>query len=124
MSVFFYSAAIVAIGEMGDKTQLLSIMLAARYRSPWVIALAVLAATLANHALAALAGEWLRQLLSPTVLRYAVGLTFLAMAAWVFVPDKAGDIKAKDANGWAVFGITFLLRFLSRKWATKHKLRR
>lgn len=113
MESFLYSTAIVAVGEIGDKTQLLSIVLAARYRAPWIIAWAVLLATTANHALAAATGEWLRYLLTPQVLRYVVGIGFLAMAAWVLVPDKADDVQAKDARGWAVFGITFVTFFLA-----------
>ncbi len=87
MSVFFLSTGIVALAEMGDKTQLLSLLLAARFRKPWPIALGIFAATLANHALAGALGAWVTTQLAPDALRWALGLSFIMMAGWMMAPD-------------------------------------
>ncbi|EQD36716.1 hypothetical protein B1A_17802, partial [mine drainage metagenome] len=87
MHTLWIAFAGVALAELGDKTQLLSLVLAARYRKPWPIVLGILVATLVNHALAALAGAWLGTLLTPTLQRWLVGVSLLAVAAWTLKPD-------------------------------------
>lgn len=88
MEAFLVSTGLVALAEVGDKTQLLSLVLAARFRRPWPIILGILIATAANHALAAGLGAWATTLVSPQVLRWALGLSFIAMAAWMALPDE------------------------------------
>jgi putative Ca2+/H+ antiporter (TMEM165/GDT1 family) len=107
------STLAVAIAEIGDKTQLLSLVLAARYRKPWAICLGILAATLANHALAAWLGTLVAQWLSPEVLRWIVGLSFLAVAAWTLVPDKLDDEDALPISGRGVFLATLIAFFIA-----------
>lgn len=91
MEALFTSTLVVALAEMGDKTQLLAIVLATRFRRPWPIIAGILVATLANHALAALAGASIASLLDGVWFRYGVAASFIAMAAWTLVPDKADD---------------------------------
>jgi putative Ca2+/H+ antiporter (TMEM165/GDT1 family) len=112
METYLVSAALVALAEMGDRTQLLAIMLASRYRKPVPILLGILFATLANHGLAALAGFYLSSLLSATWFRYAVSLSFVAMALWALVPDKEGDDSKVGAHHWGVFLTTMVSFFL------------
>jgi len=114
MEAFFVSTAVVALGEMGDKTQLLAILLAARFRKPWPIIAGIFLATLANHAAAGAAGGWVAQILGPNILRWVIGLGFLAMAAWMLVPDKidANAVQQQPAR-WGVFGTTFVAFFLA-----------
>jgi putative Ca2+/H+ antiporter (TMEM165/GDT1 family) len=91
MQALLISTLVVALAEIGDKTQLLALVLAARYRKPWPIILGILVATLANHALSAWMGAWLAGLLSPDVLRWGVALCFLAVAIWALVPDRLDE---------------------------------
>jgi putative Ca2+/H+ antiporter (TMEM165/GDT1 family) len=98
---------------MGDKTQLLAFLLAARFRRPLPIVLGILAATLLNHGLAGAIGAWISALLSPLALRWSVGLLFLAMAAWTLIPDKIEDEEARAAGRLGVFGATFVTFFLA-----------
>ncbi len=91
MEAFLVSTAAVAIAEIGDKTQLLALLLAARFRKALPISLGILVATLANHALAGLFGQALGHLMKPEVMRWVVGLSFLPMAVWALIPDKPGD---------------------------------
>ena len=114
METFFVSTAVVALGEMGDKTQLLAMLLAARFRKPWPIIAGIFLATLANHAAAGAVGGWVAQALGPNILRWVIGLGFLAMAAWMLVPDKidADEIRKQPAR-WGVFGTTFVAFFLA-----------
>src|SRR3546814_16199908 len=91
MDVLFASALVVALAEIGDKTMLLAVALAARFRKPWPIIAGILLATLANHAVAAWAGTMVAGLLDGTAFRLAVGVGFLAMAAWAMIPDKLDD---------------------------------
>lgn len=88
MEAFLVSAGVVAMGEMGDKTQLLALLLAARFRNPWPIVLGILGATLLNHACAGLAGVWLGDRFSGPALRWVLGVSFLAVAAWACLPDR------------------------------------
>ena len=106
------STAVVALGEIGDKTQLLALLLAARYRRPWPIAAGILVATLANHALAGLAGNWVRALVSPDVLRWVLAASFFAVAIWALIPDKLDDAAA-PVSPYGVFVVTTLAFFLA-----------
>lgn len=91
MEAFFVSTGVVAIAEIGDKTQLLALVLAARYCKPIPIILGILFATIANHALAAWLGAMVAGWLGPDTLRWILGLSFLAMAGWALIPDKADE---------------------------------
>src|SRR4051812_5465976 len=113
MEAFLVSTGIVALAEMGDKTQLLSLVLAARFRKPWPIVLGIFAATLANHALAGAAGAWVTGVLEPQMLRWALGASFLLMAAWMMVPDKLEEDGASKAPRFGVFGTTLVAFFLA-----------
>ena len=113
MEALFVSTGLVTLAEMGDKTQLLSLVLAARYKKPWTIALGILIATLANHGLAGALGAWISSLLSPEVLRWALGLSFLAMAAWMLIPDRLDDDDDGAAPRWGVLATTVVVFFLA-----------
>ena len=113
MEAFFISTGIVALAEMGDKTQLLSLVLAARFRKPWPIVWGILVATLANHALAGAVGSWVTTLLGPEVLRWVLGLSFIAMAVWMLIPDKLDDEDGDDAPRMGVFMTTVVAFFLA-----------
>ena len=114
MEAFLISTGIVALAEMGDKTQLLSLVLAARFRKPWPIVLGILVATLANHALAGALGGWIAALLGPTWLRWVIGGSFLAMAVWMMVPDRLDDDEVEGGRQrFGVFGTTVLAFFLA-----------
>ena len=112
MDAFFVSTAIVALAEIGDKTQLLAFILAARFRRPWPIVLGILVATLANHAFAAAVGTWLTTLMGPHTLRWVLGLSFIAMAVWTLIPDKFDEDEAKLPR-LGVFGATLVAFFLA-----------
>jgi len=113
MEAFFISTGVVALGEMGDKTQLLAMLLAAKFRKPTPIILGILVATLANHAMAGAVGGWVAQALGPDVLRWVIGISFLAMAAWMLVPDKIDEDDAHTGSRWGVFGTTVVAFFLA-----------
>ncbi len=114
MQAFLVSTGIVALAEMGDKTQLLALVLAARFRKPWPIVWGIFVATLANHALAGALGAWITALINPQTLRWILGATFIAMALWMLIPDKL-DAHAADRRlpRFGVFGTTALLFFLA-----------
>jgi putative Ca2+/H+ antiporter (TMEM165/GDT1 family) len=105
------STAAVALAEIGDKTQLLALVLAARYRRPWPIVAGILLATVANHGLAALVGARVGALLGPEGLRWGVGIAFLGMAAWTLVPDELGETTATSRHG--AFLATLVAFFLA-----------
>ena len=113
MEAFLISTGIVALAEMGDKTQLLSLVLAARFRKPWPIVWGILVATLANHALAGAVGSWVTTLLGPDVLRWVLGLSFIAMAVWMLIPDKLDEEDGDDAPRMGVFMTTVVALFLA-----------
>ena len=103
---------VVAIGEIGDKTQLLALLLAARFRRPMPIVLGILCATLLNHSLAGLLGNWIRTEFSPDVLRWGLGVSFLAIALWALKPDTL-EAHAGDIGKFGVFAVTFVAFFLA-----------
>ena len=114
MQTFFISTAAVAIAEIGDKTQLLSLILAAKYRRPWPICLGILVATLLNHALAGALGVFIAQWLTPEVQKWLVALSFFSVAAWTLVPDKADDSDAaRGSSGHGVFVATLIAFFVA-----------
>jgi len=115
MYEFLLSTAVVALAEMGDKTQLLAFLLAARFRKPVPILIAILLATLINHGLSAVLGQWITTVISPDVLLWVVSIGFIAMAIWMLIPDELGD-ESSSINKWqklGVFGATFILFFLA-----------
>jgi Ca2+/H+ antiporter, TMEM165/GDT1 family len=112
MEAFFASTAVVALAEIGDKTMLLAIVLAARLRSHWAILAGILVATLANHALAALVGSQVAGLIDAPWFRIAVALGFIAMAAWTLVPDKLDDDEDSVAHRGSAFLTTLVAFFL------------
>lgn len=112
MEAFLISTGIVALAEIGDKTQLLAFLLAAKFRRPLPIVLGILAATLANHAMAAAVGAWISSLLGPDAMRWVLGVSFLAMAAWTLVPDKIDDDEA-SVGSYGVFMATLIAFFLA-----------
>ena len=101
----------VALAEIGDKPQLLALLLAAKYRKPLPIILGILVATLLNHALAGLVGAWLAATIGPQAMRWILGLSFIAMAAWMLVPDKADDLEDKPPR-YGVFVATLVAFFV------------
>jgi putative Ca2+/H+ antiporter (TMEM165/GDT1 family) len=113
VEAFLISTGVVALGEMGDKTQLLAMLLAARFRRPVPIILGILVATLVNHALAGAVGAWVAAALGPDILRWVIGLSFIAMAAWMLVPDKIEDEAVGVARKLGVFGTTAITFFLA-----------
>ena len=113
MEAFFVSTGIVALAEMGDKTQLLALLLAARFRKPWPIVVGIFVATIANHAMAGAVGAWVTTVLGPDVLRWVLGVSFIAMAAWMLIPDKADDLASDGAPRFGVFGTTVVVFFLA-----------
>jgi putative Ca2+/H+ antiporter (TMEM165/GDT1 family) len=113
MEAFLVSAGSIATAEMGDRTQLLALLLAARFRRPWPIAAGILVATLANHAVAGLIGVWFGRLLTPTLLNTIVGISLLAMALWTLIPDKLDEEKREASGRHSVFLTTLICFFLA-----------
>lgn len=111
MEALFTSTAVVALAEIGDKTQLLAILLATRFNRPMPIILGILVATLANHALAAFLGAQAAAFLDSPIFRYAIGLSFVAMAAWTLIPDKFDDDEAPKPR-FGAFLTTLVAFFL------------
>ena len=112
MEAFLISTGIVGLAEIGDKTQLLAFLLAAKFRKPLPIVLAIFVATIANHAFAAAVGAWITSMLGPDVLRWVLGVSFLAMAAWTLIPDKLDEDEAKLAK-YGVFLTTLIAFFMA-----------
>jgi Ca2+/H+ antiporter, TMEM165/GDT1 family len=113
MEAFLVSTGIVALAEMGDKTQLLSLVLAARFRKPWPIVLGIFVATLFNHALAGAVGSWVTTALGPDVLRWVLGGSFIAMAIWMLIPDRLDEGDGDAAPKYGVFVTTLVAFFLA-----------
>lgn len=113
MEAFFASLGIVAIAEMGDKTQLLSFVLAARFRGQhWPIIAGVFVATIANHLVAAFVGDWVATKVSPDVMRWVLGVAFLAFAVWALIPDKLDDEGSTNPR-YGAFATTLFMFFLA-----------
>ena len=112
MDAFLVSTGIVALAEIGDKTQLLAFLLAAKFRRPVPIVLGILVATIANHAFAAAVGAWVASVMGPDVMRWVLGLSFLAMAAWIMVPDTIDEDETSLAK-YGVFVTTLIAFFLA-----------
>ena len=112
MESLIVSIGVVALAEIGDKTQLLALILAARFRKPLPIIAGILCATLFNHALAGALGAWITTVVSPTVLRWVLGLSFVGMAVWTLVPDEIEKDEDDVASRFGVFGATLITFFL------------
>jgi len=113
VETLFISTLTVTLGEIGDKTQLLALILAAKYRRPWLICLGILIATLVNHALAGAFGALISQWLSPQTLRWIVAISFLLIAVWTLKPDKADESEAAHGSGYGVLIATVFSFFLA-----------
>ena len=113
MESFWVSTGVVALAEMGDKTQLLAFLLAARFKRPVPIIAGIFLATIVNHGLAGALGAWITTTLSPQSVRWVLGISFLAMAAWTLIPDKIEDEEASIATRFGVFGATLVTFFLA-----------
>jgi putative Ca2+/H+ antiporter (TMEM165/GDT1 family) len=112
MDAFLVSTGVVALAEIGDKTQLLAFILAAKFRKPLPIISAILIATLLNHGFAGAVGDWITSMISPTTLRWVLGISFIGMAIWTLIPDKFEEEDAKLAR-FGVFGTTLIAFFLA-----------
>jgi putative Ca2+/H+ antiporter (TMEM165/GDT1 family) len=113
LEALFVSTGVVALAEIGDKTQLLAFILAARFKKPLPIIAGILVATLVNHGLAGALGAWITSVVSPEILRWALGLSFLGMAAWTMIPDKIEEEETRVATKFGVFGATLITFFLA-----------
>ena len=113
MEALFISTGVVALAEIGDKTQLLAFILAARFRRPLPIVAGILCATLVNHGLAGALGAWITSVVSPEILRWVLGLSFIGMAVWTLIPDKIEEEETQVAKHLGVFGATLITFFLA-----------
>ena len=114
MEALLISTGIVALAEMGDKTQLLAFLLAARFKKPAPIIAGIFVATILNHALAGAVGQWVATAVPPHVMRWVLGLAFIAMAVWTLIPDKIDEDEAKmSSSRFGVFGATLVTFFLA-----------
>jgi len=113
MEAFLVSTGVVALAEIGDKTQLLALILAARFKKPAPIILGILCATLVNHGLAGAVGAWMTAAINPAALRWILGLSFIGMAIWTMIPDKIEEEESRLATRLGVFGTTLLTFFLA-----------
>jgi putative Ca2+/H+ antiporter (TMEM165/GDT1 family) len=117
MEAFLISTGLVALAEIGDKTQLLAFVLAAKFRKPWPIIGGILVATVFNHAMAGMVGHFLTSVIDPHWLRWGLGISFIAMALWTLVPDKLdeGDTKLAHAGVFLTTVIAFFLAEMGDK---------
>ena len=113
MEALLISTGVVALAEIGDKTQLLAFILAARFKKPVPIIAGILCATLVNHGLAGALGAWITSVVSPEAMRWVLGLSFIAMAAWTLIPDKIEEEETQVAKHLGVFGATLITFFLA-----------
>ena len=113
MEALIVSTGVIALAEIGDKTQLLAFLLAARFKKPWPIIAGILCATLVNHGLAGALGAWITAVVRPEVLRWVLGASFIAMALWTLIPDKIEEEEAHIARRFGVFGATLVTFFLA-----------
>jgi Ca2+/H+ antiporter, TMEM165/GDT1 family len=109
----FISTGVVALAEIGDKTQLLAFILAARFKKPVPIILGILCATVVNHGLAGALGAWITSAMTPETMRWVLGASFIAMAIWTLIPDKIEDEETQVAQRLGVFGATLITFFLA-----------
>lgn len=109
----FVPTGLVALAEIGDKTQLLAFILAARFKKPLPIIAGILCATLINHGLAGALGAWITSAVSPEHMRWVLGLSFIGMAIWTLIPDKIEEEETQVARHLGVFGATFVTFFLA-----------
>jgi putative Ca2+/H+ antiporter (TMEM165/GDT1 family) len=107
------SMGVVALAEIGDKTQLLAFILAARFKKPLPIIAGILTATLVNHGLAGALGAWITATVSPAILRWVLGLSFIGMAGWTLIPDKIEEEETRLAKGAGIYGATVVTFFLA-----------
>ena len=110
---FFISTGVVALAEIGDKTQLLAFLLAARFKKPLPIILGILLATIVNHGLAGMLGAWITHVVNPEILRWVLGISFIAMAIWTLIPDKIEEEETLIAKRLGVFGATLITFFIA-----------
>jgi putative Ca2+/H+ antiporter (TMEM165/GDT1 family) len=113
MESLLVSTGVVALAEIGDKTQLLAFILAARFKKPVPIILGILVATLINHGLAGALGAWITSAVTPEILRWVLGISFIGMAIWTMIPDKIEEEETKVAQKFGVFGATLITFFLA-----------
>ena len=113
MEALLISTGVVALAEIGDKTQLLAFILAARFKKPVPIILGILCATVLNHGMAGALGAWITSVVSPEAMRWALGLSFIGMAIWTLIPDKIEEEETQVAQRLGVFGATFITFFLA-----------
>ena len=113
MEALLVSTGVVALAEIGDKTQLLAFILASRFKKPLPIIMGILVATILNHGLAGALGAWITATISPDVLRWVLGLSFIGMAIWTLIPDKIGEEETQIAKRFGVFGATLITFFLA-----------
>ena len=113
MEALFVSTGVVALAEIGDKTQLLAFILAARFKKPWPIIAGIFCATIVNHGLAGALGAWITSALNPGVLRWVLAASFIGMAIWTLIPDKIEEEETQVAKRFGVFGATLLTFFLA-----------
>ena len=113
MEALLVSTGVVALAEIGDKTQLLAFILAARFKKPWPIIAGIFCATILNHGLAGALGAWISTAISGETLRWILGVSFIGMAIWTLIPDKIVDEETQVAKKWGVFGATFITFFLA-----------
>jgi putative Ca2+/H+ antiporter (TMEM165/GDT1 family) len=112
MEALLVSTGVVALAEIGDKTQLLAFILAARFKKPVPIVAGILCATLVNHGLAGALGAWITSVVSPEAMRWVLGLSFIGMAIWTMIPDKIEEEETQAARHLGVFGATLVSFFL------------
>ena len=113
MESLLVSTGVVALAEIGDKTQLLAFLLAARFKKPVPIILGILVATILNHGLAGAVGAWITHAISPEILRWVLGASFIGMAIWTLIPDEIEDDETQVAKRFGVFGATLITFFLA-----------
>ena len=113
LDALIVSTGVVALAEIGDKTQLLAFILAARFKKPVPIVLGILVSTVINHGLAGALGAWITTAVSPEILRWVLGISFIGMAIWTLIPDKIEEEETTMGNKYGVFGATLITFFLA-----------
>lgn len=113
MEALLVSTGVVALAEIGDKTQLLAFILAARFKKPLPIIAGILCATIVNHGLAGALGAWITSAVNPEILRWVLGASFIGMAIWTMIPDKIEDEETQVAKKFGMFGATLVTFFLA-----------